>query len=374
MLPFILNCRHVNCPISLLNPPCARHFRTLCMRYLTRRSAAFALIPITTGLALQRAAWTHESGVTPARERTIPRDERPAIFDSTTWIEMRNVDLRALPNATIKVERLRGQVMRTGSGVPFLDDTKSFSIRITSGRVALEGADLTVLLNTFVFNDPDVPLKKLKVTIKGSELIQTGVMHKGVDLPFEMIATASVTPEGLVRIRPKKVKMLGIDGQKLLHALGLKLDKILDLKKAHGATVKGDDLYLDPTVLTPPPAFSGKIIAIRIENGLMVQEFATLPDDSIFGTYVRPDSTVPNLVHFRGGVIRFGRLQMHDTDLTIVDADPSNPLDLYLAQYAKQLVAGTSRTLPNLGLRVEFPDYGKLSSARASPVASPRSE
>ena len=92
----------------------------------------------------------------------------------------------------------------------------------------------------------------------------------------------------------------------------------------------------------------------------LVQEFVRVPDDSLFATHVRPDSTVPNLVYFRGGLLRFGRLTMSDTDLLIVDRDVSNPLDLYLEKYAVQLIAGASKTLPNLALRVEFPDYTTL--------------
>jgi hypothetical protein len=58
--------------------------------------------------------------------------------------------------------------------------------------------------------------------------------------------------------------------------------------------------------------------------------------------------------------LQFGKLLMSDTDLLIVDANPLDPFDLNLQEYAKQLVAGTSRTLPNLGLRVEMPDYATL--------------
>ena len=75
---------------------------------------------------------------------------------------------------------------------------------------------------------------------------------------------------------------------------------------------------------------------------------------------MRPDSTIPNFVYFRGAQLQFGKLLMSDTDLLIVDADPSNPFDLNLQEYAKQLVAGTSRTLPSMGLRVEMPAYTTL--------------
>jgi hypothetical protein len=279
--------------------------------------------------------------------------------NAATWIEMRNVDLRVAPTAVLHVYRLHGQVMRTGNAPPFLDDLKSFVIRITSGTVSLTGDDLSVLLNTFVFGYPGSPLKRLHVRVQGSQIVQTGVMHKIVDLSFTMTASVSLTKDGLVRIHPTRMKVLGLNGQALLHMVGLHLENLLDLSKAHGASVHGDDLYLDPTALLPPPAITGRLVSIRVDSvtKTIVQEFARLPDDTVFGRVVRPDSAVPNFVYFRGGSIRFGKLEMRDADLLIVDGNPRNPFDLYLARYTKQLVAGTSRTLNNLGLRVVMPDY-----------------
>jgi hypothetical protein len=101
----------------------------------------------------------------------------------------------------------------------------------------------------------------------------------------------------------------------------------------------------------------GRLAGIRVERGMLVQEFAALPDDSVFAGYARPDSAASNYIFFRGGRLRFGKLLMTDTDLQIIDADARDPFDLNLEQYNRQLVAGTSRTLPNLGLQVMMPDY-----------------
>ena len=95
-------------------------------------------------------------------------------------------------------------------------------------------------------------------------------------------------------------------------------------------------------------------------------EFARTPDDTIFGTYVRPDSSSHNFVYFRGGQLRFGKLTMQDTDLLINDDDERDPLDLYLAQFNKQLAAGHTRNLPNLGLRTWLVDYHRLSNSQTA--------
>jgi hypothetical protein len=109
--------------------------------------------------------------------------------------------------------------------------------------------------------------------------------------------------------------------------------------------------------ILPPPAISGRLASIQVVGDQLVQQFVRLPEDSIFDSYARPDSIVPNFVNFRGARLRFGKLLMSDTDLQIVDADQSDPFDLFLERYAQQLVAGTSRTLANQGLRVVMPDY-----------------
>jgi hypothetical protein len=292
--------------------------------------------------------------------------------DSALWLEMRNVDLHIDDHAALRIKRLRGEVIAVTPGEPaVLDDTRSFSIRVTSGNVGLGGDDLSALLNGFVFAYPGAPLKHLRAQMDGTQLVLRGVLHKGVDLRFEITSTPSLEPDGRVRLHPTRTRILGVNGQKLLHALGMHLDDLIDLRKSRGASVKGDDVFLEPTKILPPPAVSGRLASIRIEGEQIVQEFVRLPDDSIYDTYVRADSSAPNFVYFRGARLRFGKLLMIDTDLQIVDADQSDRFDLYLDRYARQLVAGTSRTLPNQGLRVLMPDYRTVADS-ARPIVAAR--
>jgi hypothetical protein len=295
---------------------------------------------------------------------SAPGTTRADTADPRTWIEMRHVDLRVLEHAVVGVERLHGEVISTHPGVaPILDSTTSFRIRITGGRVAIEARNLAAIMNGWVFAYKGSPLRDLEVGTAGEQITLSGIMHKGVDIRFQQRATVALMPDGKVRLHPTSVRILGVDGLALMHALGLHLSDMLDLSGSRGAQVVGDDIYLDPSKILPPPAIDGRLASIRVEGNALVQEFVRLPDDSLFGAYVRPDSTVPNLVYFRGGELRFGRLTMHDTDLLIVDRDVRDPLDLYLDQYAKQLIAGASRTLPNLALRVEFPDFSDLGAS-----------
>jgi hypothetical protein len=327
---------------------------------------------VAAGAAVRKHGEADQERVAPGSSAAETPAAHTAV-DSTrrTWLEMKNVNLRVDKDAVVGIRLLRGQVMPTKpGGSALLDSTTSFSIRITSGTVSLQSADLGVILNRFVFGYKGSPLKKLKVRTEGDQLVQSGVMHKGVDLEFEIKAALSLTDSGWIRLRPTKVRVLGVNGQSLLHALGLHLDDMLDLSKSAAARVKGDDIYLDPTKILPPPTISGRLTSVRVEGNSLVQEFATLPDDSLFSGYARADSAAPNYLFFRGGQLRFGRLEMSDTQLQILDLDPSDPFDLFLAEYNKQLTAGYSRTRSTRALQAFFPDYNDLGKPVALPVVS----
>jgi hypothetical protein len=274
---------------------------------------------------------------------------------------MKNVHLRVAKDAVVGIRSLRGEVIPSrGATSALLDSTSSFSIRITSGTVALRSADLGVILNRFVFGYDGSPLRKLRVRTDGTQLVQSGVMRKGVDLSFEITSSLSLTDSGLIRLHPTKVRVLGVNGQSLLRALGLKLEDLLDLSGSSAARVEGNDIYLDPTKILPPPAIAGRLVSVRVEGDALVQEFERLAEDSVFERYARADSATSNYLFFRGGRLRFGRLEMRDTQLQILDLDPSDPFDLFLAEYNRQLVAGYSRNRDDLSLQAFFPDFDDI--------------
>ena len=296
-----------------------------------------------------------------AAPRVVQRDTNGRL-----WVDMKNVALRINDSATMGVRELHGEVLaNTPDQIAVLDDASSFRIRVTAGTVALDGEAVTALLNTIVFNYPNAPLRHLRVSIGNGEVVQRGVMRKGVDIPFEIHSTPELQPDGMVKFHPSKMKIFGgVNGLALLHALGLHLEKMLNLKGSRGAVVRGDDILLDPASMLPPPQIAGRLASMKVDGDLLVQSFVRSPDDTIFGTMVRPDSGIANYLFFRGGRLRFGKLTMTDTDLLIRDADERDPLDLYIKQYNAQLVAGATRNLPNFGLRTMMPDYAKLGQIR----------
>jgi hypothetical protein len=326
------------------------------------------LVPVALLALLAVAMAPHSARTAGVMPLSGPRHDSSDKTD--LWIQMKDVNLHVDEDHVLRIRSLRGQVEPTTAGViPLLDETGSFRIRVTSGVVGLTGDDLAGLLNGWVFAYSGAPLKNLKAHVEGSSVVLNGTMHKGLDLPFEMTATLTLEPDGRIRSHPTAMKILGVNGQALLHAFGLRLDKVLDLKGSRGATVQGDDLLLEPTEIIPPPAIAGRLASIAIEGDQIVQTFVVTNDDAAASAAFRPDAAARHYIYFRGGKLRFGKLMMTDTDLLIVDADQSDPFDMYMAKYNQQLVAGSTRNLPNLGLRVSMPDY---SSVKNQPVANGR--
>jgi hypothetical protein len=194
-------------------------------------------------------------------------------------------------------------------------------------------------------------------------------MHKIIDIPFQITADVSVTPEGMIRLHPVRTRILGVDGNSLMRAFGLTLQKILDLSKAKGVTVKGNDLFLDPVLILPPPAIEGHITAIRVEGDQLVQTFGTTPEAT---TLPQPDTSAAAYMFFKGGTLHFGKLLMLDAEMQVVDLRPTGFFNFDLDKYKEQLVAGYERTLPDLGLEVYMLGIDKLSTGKASRAELPK--
>ena len=295
-----------------------------------------------------------------SNERADNAVSASGIADSTTIVQMQNVDFFVDPQIPLRIRTLNGKMRSRNGGTIMFDDKRSFIISVDAAEVGLTGLDLSLLLNKYVFGFKGSPLTNLRVTTSGNEIIQKGTLHKGVDIPFQMWSVPRLQSDGRLLLHPDRLKIFGVNGTTLMHALGLHLDRMMDLSGAHGVSVKGDDLYLEPLAIIPPPTVDGKLTSVRVEGPLLIQEFARTPEDTIFGTYAKPDSGSRNFIYFRGGQLRFGKLTMDDTDLLIHDADEADPLDLYFAEYNKQLVAGHTSNLPNYGLRTWMVDYAKV--------------
>lgn len=281
--------------------------------------------------------------------------------DPPTAVQMQNVDFYVDSNVPLRIHRLIGTMRSKDGGTVNFDDKRSFIISIASADVGLTGPDLSLLLNKYVFGYKGSPLSNLRITIAGNEIIQKGTLHKVASFPFEIHATLSVTPDGRIMLHPTRTEIIGLHVDKLMHGLGLPLEKIINLRKAKGATVKGNDIYLDPSAILPPPQIEGKVTGVRIQAGEIVMTFG-----SNLATQMRavPDPSINNYMYYSGGTLRFGKLVQLGAEMLITDLDPQDPFRFDLDRYKPQLVAGYSRTLESGGLEVWMRDIDKLGSAK----------
>jgi hypothetical protein len=290
-----------------------------------------------------------------------PRDP-PSI--SRVGARFRNVHLRLDDIIVLEIRRLDGALIGRADRPPVFDDQNSFTLRIDSGELAMSPASLSNLLNNYVLAYRGAPLKDLDISIEEGLLKTKGKLHKGIDLPFTILAEATSTPEGLIRLHPKKVKAAGIPTRGLMHLFGIELDDLIKLKGAPGIRIADDDFLLDPGRLLPAPRIAGRLTGLRIERSRIVQIFGS-------GTAPRaptpPDAAARNFMHYHGGTLRFGKLTMSDTDMQLIDADPRDPFDFYPEHYVKQLVAGYSKNTPKGGLKVYMPDYGQAAGTDLRP-------
>ena len=275
-------------------------------------------------------------------------------------VDMSNVDLHVATDVTLHVRQLRGRFVPVGRQAPYLDDTHSYLVEIDTGEILLDVASLNALLARSLGGDGS-NLDKLQVSFEqDGTLGQRGVIDAAVNLPFSAKAVVSTTPDGRIRVSPRSVRSLGLPMKPVMNLFGMKLDDLVTIAPGRGVVTDGDDLLLDPGKLISAPSIRGRVTAVRIEQNQLVQTFGSGGGASFAG---RPLSR--NHIYWRGSQLSFGKLTMTDTDLELVDADPSDPFDFSVDDWDTQLVAGYSKTLPNRGLMAHMPDYNDIKRARA---------
>jgi hypothetical protein len=288
---------------------------------------------------------------------------RPAEPARHVAVDFQNVNFHLGGDAVLEVRRLQGVLVPTQPGSPpSFDDLKSYTLRIDRGEVAMHPGSLSAVLNEWVFNDDAAPISDVTVSIENGQLKQKGTLHKGVAVPFTILAEVMATSDGRIRLHPTSIKAVGVPASGLMKIFSLELDNLIESNRARGFEIEGNDVLLLPDRLIPEPRFTGRLTSIRIEGDRIVEVFGTRPAHG-------SDQVARNYMYYRGGVLKFGKLTMNDTDLRLVDADPRDPFEFSPAQYAKQLAAGYSKSLPNGGLRTFMPDLDQAAHAEPKRAA-----
>lgn len=272
-----------------------------------------------------------------------------------TRMRMHNVDFRVDQDIVLHVRDLEGRLVPTKKDrPPVFEDKGSFIIEIEGGETAISAEHMGRLLNRYVFGDKDAPLKDLKLSAEGHHLRQRGkAIRGGVPVTFEVLCTPSVTKDGMIKLTPIDVVVAGLPVKEMMGNLGIKVDDAFNVARERGVWAEGDALIADVTKIVPPPRLRGKIRQVRVDGEMVVSSYGPVEP-------MGPKNRAQNYMFYKGGELGFGKLTMHDADILIADNDPKDPFDFFMDHYARQLVAGYSRTTGSGGLQVFMPDFGDL--------------
>jgi hypothetical protein len=276
------------------------------------------------------------------------------------YTEMRNVLYHFTPSIAVHIVHLEGELAPSReSGIPVFDDADSFTILIRSAEISVTTEALSAVLNQYVFSSADAPLQSIRVSALGDKLKIKGRMHRHGDLSFESTGSVAPTAQGDIRVHLEQIKAAHVPVKGLMDLLGETVSNLLGNRKVAGVRAEENDLILTPAELFPPPHIKGQLTTITVRGNEIVQQYGSRPSArlKISGNYMA----------YRGARLRFGKLTMSDTDLTILDLNPEDPFDFFLDHYRDQLVAGYTKTTPSFGLRSYFRDYEKLGAKKPSP-------
>ena len=288
---------------------------------------------------------------TPQPTITTAPTATPAAKDdpTPTTVYAHNVILRKGPVFRIYIRWIRGQMLRTHPNVnPSLDDPESFVFLIQKGVVHANVGDIANYFNTAA--PANFPLKNITITGEGDQLKISGTLHKVIPFPVEILNTVSSTPDGRIHLHVTKINALKIPVKAIMAGLHIDIKDIMGTSPMAGVELSGNDIFLDTTKLTPPPHIRGQPTRVTLVKPDLIL---------VYGNSDTDESKLAqwhNFLRLNGGTVSFGKLTMHNADLTLVDASDDAWFDLDLVNYQAQLTNGFSRITPQQGLEMFMPD------------------
>ena len=274
-----------------------------------------------------------------------------------TLVYAHNLLLRKGPDFRVYVSWIRGQMRRTHKQInPSFDEPDSFVFEIQKGVIHANIGDISHFLNT---NAPDnAPLKNITLQPDGDQLVLHGTVHKIISLPIELRGTLGATPDGRVQFHLTKLDIMKLPLKRLLGGFHIQLSDLVHATDMPGISVADNDIFFDTQKLLPPPHIHGQLTSVRV----------VVPDIEVVYGAAKVDQTKlaqwHNFLKLSGGTIDFGKLTMHNVDLTMIDASTDPWFDLDLVNYQAQLVNGYTRMTPQAGLEIFMPDVDEQAARK----------
>jgi hypothetical protein len=285
---------------------------------------------------------------------------------SAPSIEISNVLFRYTDDLSVLIVGLKGKLIPTsGHAVADFNDPESFVIAADNALVNLSTAQLSSLMNTYLLASPKAEIKRVQIHAERDHLVIRGTMKKGLHIPFEATAEASITQDNRIRFAIRQVKSGKIPLKGLMDTLGLSLSDLVSQKGLTGLSVDKDSFLIDPQTALPAPQLRAKLSKVSITGQNLVLRFGegTGKSDGSERTH--------NFIAMKGGRVRYGRDEMHDADIVMMDTTPADPFEFYLRQYKRQFSAGTIKATSSMAWRAYLPDYAKLNRSLRQESSGP---
>lgn len=250
----------------------------------------------------------------------------------------RNVLYRLDKDVSMYLADMNADILMKDPSQPFVPANKGdYAIAIHRATVTKKAEALGALMNNYVFNEPDSPLKEIRIQFKGDRIVMSGKMKKGIWVGFEMEGVLDTTSDGLLKMTPKVIKSMGMRVDGLMSLIGLEMAKLMKMKEEKGLILNGNEIIMDPSKLYPPPTLVGKVSSVAIRDGLLHLQF----DDGRGQPW--PETPVKNTrstLLMWGGDVLINRCLNLNAKFQILDATPETPMVFALDFYREQLEAG----------------------------------
>jgi hypothetical protein len=275
-----------------------------------------------------------------------------------TLVYAHNIQLRKGPDFRIYIVWIAGQMVRTKPDVnPSFDEPDSFILKIEKGIIRANIGDIGKYLNSTTSQDS--PLKNVDVQPAGELVKIRGTFKKVVPLPIEILGSLAATPDGLVRLHVQHISVLKVPVKGLLGTFDVKLSDLVPSTNVAGVTISGNDIVFDTEKLLPPPHIRGQLTTVRVKVPDIEVIYGNAPNDPI------QLAQWHNFIRFRNGALNFGKLTMHNADLTMIDAANEPWCDRDLVNYQNQLVSGDTRMTAQAGVEIYMPSLKEQANRRA---------
>lgn len=262
--------------------------------------------------------------------------KRPA--GRVTGFYTKNVIYRVDEDITIGMPNLNADIQVYEENQPFIPANRDdYLVKIHTGDFVIDQESMALIFNKYELTYPGCPLSDLKIEAKQGTLKMSGVLRKGIPLPFEMEGALRPNGKGQVVLTPETVKSAGIPVKGLMNLIGLEVASLMNARPNGGMKIDGNDIIIYPDRLLPAPSVTGFVSGVRVEPGKVIMIF----DDQVRREVpTLPEPWAQNWILMHGGNILINNHLVMDAVLHMIDAKPSDPMHYYMPLYREQLEAG----------------------------------